>query len=188
MVRLAVLVLVALLQAIWLPTATARQVSQDPPSNPSIIPDNSATPEIGVLDVTKLVWSTMIAVDHANQSGNYSVLRDMSAPGFQERFDSAALVQIFAPLRASGIDLSNTLLLAPTYSSNITPVRPGVIRVVGVFGLRPIPINFDLYFQLIGTRWKLLGVAIVPSPIDSVQPNDQSTNQPVRRPMPVRVP
>ena len=35
------------------------------------------------LSLAKLLWSTMAAVDHANKSGNYSVLRDISSTAFQ---------------------------------------------------------------------------------------------------------
>ena len=77
----------------------------------------SQVPVPDSLELNKLVWSTMAAIDHANLAGNYSVLRDLSAPNFQILNDSAKLASIFASLRASGIDLSNALLLAPTFSA-----------------------------------------------------------------------
>lgn len=60
------------------------------------------------IELNKLLWSTMAAVDHANRSGNYSVLRDLSAPGFQANNDAAKLTGVFAGLRTQNIDLSNT--------------------------------------------------------------------------------
>ncbi len=130
----------------------------------------SAVPVPGELELAKLVWSTLAAVDHANQAGNYSVLRDLAAPGFQINNDPAALAQIFASLRASRIDLSNTLLLAPTYLAAPSVVQPGIIRVQGNFGLRPTAINFDLYYQWISGKWRLFGVSIAPSTIAREQP------------------
>lgn len=130
----------------------------------------SNVPVPGDLELAKLVWSTMAAVDHANQAGNYSVLRDLSAPGFQINNDSARLSEIFASLRASRIDLSNTLLLAPTYSSAPRIVQSGVMRVSGLFGLRPTAISFDLLYQWISGRWKLFGVSISPLQISTQQP------------------
>ncbi|HYE26673.1 MAG TPA: hypothetical protein VEA61_00330 [Allosphingosinicella sp.] len=35
--------------------------------------------------INKLVWSAMAALDQANQTGNYSVLRDLGAPSFQTK-------------------------------------------------------------------------------------------------------
>jgi hypothetical protein len=147
----------------------APRPAQPPPSN---------VPVPGELELAKLIWSTMAAVDHANQAGNYSVLRDLAAPGFQVNNDSARLAAIFASLRASGIDLSNTLLLAPTYQGPPRLVEAGVLQVRGFFGLRPTAISFDLYYQWIAGRWKLFGVSIVPSQI--------ATQQPVAVPAPKR--
>jgi hypothetical protein len=133
-------------------------------------PPVSAVPVPGELELAKLVWSTLAAVDHANQAGNYSVLRDLAAPGFQINNDPAALAQIFSSLRASRIDLSNALLLAPTYTAAPSVVQPGIIRVQGYFGLRPTAINFDLYYQWVGGKWRLFGVSIAPTMIAREQP------------------
>lgn len=148
----------------------AQQATGQPPA--------SSVPVPGELELAKLIWSTMAAVDHANQAGNYSVLRDLSAPGFQVNNDPAKLTQIFASLRGSGIDLSNVLLLAPTYRSTPAFVQQGVLRVQGYFGLRPTAINFELYYQWISGKWKLFGVSIVPASI--------ATEQPGPRPAPPR--
>ena len=150
-----------LLSALIAPPAFAQQ--------PSAAPPVSAVPVPGELELAKLVWSTMAAVDHANQAGNYSVLRDLAAPGFQINNDAAALTQIFASLRASRVDLSNTLLLAPTYRAAPALVQPGIVRVQGYFGLRPTAINFDLYYQWIGGKWRLFGVSIGPATMASSQ-------------------
>lgn len=122
------------------------------------------------LELAKLIWTTMAAVDHANMSGNYSVLRDLAAPGFQMNNDAARLTQIFSSLRGSGTDLSNTLLLAPTYRVAPRMEQPGLLRLQGFFGLRPTAINFDLYFQWINARWRLFGVAISPTTLATEVP------------------
>lgn len=127
-------------------------------------------PVPGELELSKLIWSTMAAVDHANQAGNYSVLRDLAAPGFQIQNDPARLAEIFAPVRATRIDLSNTLLLAPTYTAAPQVVSAGVLRVQGFFGLRPTAIGFDLYYQWVQGKWRLFGVSITPSQIANEQP------------------
>lgn len=134
------------------------------------VPPASSVPVPGELELAKLIWTTMAAVDSANQAGNYTVLRDLAAPDFQINNDPARLTQIFANLRASGIDLSNTLLLAPTYAVAPTMPRPGIIRVQGYFGLRPTAISFDLYFQWVAGKWRLDGVSIAPATISNIQP------------------
>jgi hypothetical protein len=139
----------------------------------------STVPVPDDLEMSKLIWSTMAAVDHANLSGNYSVLRDLAAPGFQMANDPAKLTQIFASLRQSGVDLSNTLLLAPTYSVPPRLEQPGLLRVRGMFGLRPTAIAFDLYFQWINGRWRLFGVSIAPATIATQQPGPPPAPAPV---------
>lgn len=130
-------------------------------------PPISVEPVPSELELAKLLWSTMTAVHHANLSGNYSVLRDISSPGFQVMNNAARLGEIFASIRESRVDLSNALLLAPTYTEPPSVVEPGVIRVRGYFGLRPTAIFFDFFFQWVEGRWRLHGVSISPQAIAS---------------------
>lgn len=156
----------AVLALMGFPQAAFAQAS--PPV--SIQPPPSPMPVPNELELAKLIWSTMSAIDHANISGNYSVLRDLSAPSFQMANDPSRLSKIFESLRASNVDLSNTMLLAPTYSSAPTVMEPSILHVKGYFGLRPTAIGFDLFYQWLGGRWRLYGVSIVPASIASLQP------------------
>lgn len=156
----------AALFALTAPVAGAQPVIQpqavNPPPSPMPVPNE--------LELAKLIWSTMAAVDHANQAGNYSVLRDLSAPAFQQENDSAKLARVFESLRASSVDLSNTMLLAPTYASAPVIMNPDILHVKGYFGLRPTAIGFDLYYQWLQGRWRLFGVSIVPATIATIAP------------------
>jgi len=142
--------------------AQASGISTSPPPSPMPVPNE--------LELAKLIWSTMAAIDSANLSGNYSVLRDVSAPAFQINNDASKLSKIFENLRTSGVDLSNTMLLSPSYSTAPVIVQPSVLHVKGYFGLRPTAIGFDLYYQWTNGRWRLFGVSIVPASIASIQP------------------
>lgn len=137
---------------------------------PGVAPPPSPMPVPNELELAKLIWSTMSAVDHANVSGNYSVLRDLSAPAFQINNDAARLAKIFESLRAANVDLSNTMLLAPTYRVAPVILSPDVLHVQGFFGLRPTAIGFDLYYQWLQGRWRLYGVQIVPATMANIQP------------------
>ncbi len=146
------------------PPASGQVPAQPQPAQPvrAAPPPISAQPVPGDLELAKLIWSTMAAVDHANRSGNYSVLRDISANGFQINNDPSRLAQIFAGIRTARIDLGNALLVAPTYLAAPQLVRPEIFEVKGVFALRPTQIYFDLYFQWEQGRWKLFGVSLEP--------------------------
>lgn len=134
------------------------------------------------LELSKLIWNTIAAVDHANLAGNYSVLRDLSAPGFQANNDAARLAEIFAAIRATRIDLSSALLLAPTYSAAPSMVAPDMLRVQGGFGLRPTAITFDLTYQWVAGRWRLFGIGIGSTSIATQQPGPRPQPQPTPPP------
>ena len=120
--------------------------------------------------MSKLLWSTIAAVDHANQSGNYSVLRDISAQTFQVNFNPARLTEIFAGIRGLNRDLSTARLVPPTYYEAPQMISNDVFRVRGVFQLRPISIGFDVYYQWEQGRWKLFGIDIQPQQMVEAQP------------------
>lgn len=117
-----------------------------------------------------MLWSTVIAVDHANRSGNYSVLRDISAQGFQIKFNPARLTELFSGLRRLNVDLSNALLVPPTYYEAPQMVSSDTFRVRGIFQLRPISIQFEVYYQWEQGRWKLFGVELKPQQMVEAQP------------------
>ena len=144
------------------PGATLQQPSVQPP--PSLRPTPSQ------LELSRMIWSTVAAVDHANRSGNYSVLRDISAQAFQINYNPAKLTEIFAGLRNSNIDLSTALLVPPTYYEAPQMVREDLFRVKGLFQLRPISITFDMFFQWEQGRWKLAGIDIQPAEMIAAQP------------------
>ena len=116
---------------------------------------------IDELTANKLVWSSLSALDQANRTGNYSVLRDLGAPSFQANNSAATLAGIFESLRKLHFDLTNTLIVMPVYS--VPPsVQGDVLRLKGIFALRPTPVGFDLLFQQTNGEWRLLGLSVVP--------------------------
>lgn len=122
------------------------------------------------LTILRLVWSSIAALDHANQTGNYSVLRDLGAPSFQTNNTSATLGGIFQALRNQQVDLSYALVVTPTYEFPPAIVQSGLLRVRGLFPLRPAPIAFDLLFQSVAGQWRLFGVAVAPIVAQQPQP------------------
>jgi hypothetical protein len=142
--------------------------AQTPPAaataaSPAPVPDQ--------LTSLKMLWSALAAVDHANRTGNYSVLRDLGSSGFQARNNPANLAAIFAGLRNENVDLSATLVVTPVWEILPTLVQPRVLRMRGTFPLRPAAIAFDLLFSW-EDGWRLEGVA--------VQAQNESTASPSR--------
>jgi hypothetical protein len=111
----------------------------------------------------KMLYGIMAAVDQANRTGNYSVLRDLGTPAFQANNNPAALAAIFAGLRGQQIDISDTLMMSPVWEISPRMTSPTVLRMRGTFALRPQPIAFDLLFAW-DRGWRLEGVAVQAMP------------------------
>lgn len=113
--------------------------------------------------LAKLVWSTMAAVDHANRTGNYSVLRELGSASFRAGNTAAALAAVFAGIRQQRLDLSAMLLLEPVYE--FPPrMENGMLRMRGGFRTRPNGVQFDLIFQWDGA-WKIDAIALNLAPM-----------------------
>lgn len=168
---------VAALAAVTALTATPTMAQTTQPlepgqaaAQPQVQPPPSIQPTPGQLELSKLIWSTMAAVHNANISGNYSVLRDISAQSFQILNNAARLSEIFTPIRNSGADLSSALLVPPTYTQAPQMISDNVLRVQGLLQLRPSSFAFDLYYQWEQGRWKLVGIDLQPMEMIAAAP------------------
>ena len=106
-----------------------------------------------------LIRSTLLAVDQANKTGNYTVLRDIGAPGFQTN-TAARLGEIFAKLRNENLDLSGVAVSDPQL--NLLPqIEPnGLMHMAGFFPSVPSQVNFDLQFAPVNGQWRLFGISV----------------------------
>jgi hypothetical protein len=143
----------ALLLAAGAAPAAAQQSVPAAPAGQPGVPDSTV--------LHKLVWSAMAAVDQANQTGNYSVLRDLGAPAFQSGNSAATLAQIFTAIRNQNIDLGYTLVVTPVFQFP-PAIQNGLLRIRGVFPMRPTPIGFDLLYQNVNGQWRIFGIAVIP--------------------------
>lgn len=115
-----------------------------------------------------LTRSTLAALNHANLTGNYTVLRDLSAPTFAADYSAADLALAFADLRARGIDLAPVAVLDPVFTEPPAIVDGGLFRLRGYFPSRPLELRFELVFQSIDGRWRLSGLTV--DPVEVVDP------------------
>ncbi len=122
----------------------------------------AAAPVPDQLTILKLLWSTMAAVDQANRTGNYSVLRDLGSSAFQAGSNPTSLAAAFTPLRSQGIDLGDTLLTMPNWTQ-VPTVQGGQLRMSGSFPIRTAPVVFDVAFVW-ERGWRLHGLAVRSQP------------------------
>jgi hypothetical protein len=112
------------------------------------------------VQLVALIKSTIMALQHANQTGNYSVLRDLGTPVFRERFDQAQLTAIFSNLRSRGVNLSPVLFLAPNLTKQPELTEGNQLRVAGDFPTQPLKIQYEMLFLQIDGVWRIDGLAV----------------------------
>ena len=105
-----------------------------------------------------LIKNAIIALNQANLTGNYSVLRELGTPAFQATNSTARLSETFAKLRQDRIDMSGIVLLEPTLTS--AQRRKDQMRLTGFFDSKPIRIRFDAAYLNIGGKMRLHGLAV----------------------------
>ena len=144
--------LAALVAAIFLPTAALAQA----PKPVAQAPKPAQIDKNGVLI---LIRSTLLALDQANKTGNYTVLRDLGAPGFQTN-SAARLGEIFVNQRHDKLDLSGVAVLEPQLTLLPQIESNGLMHMSGYFPSVPTQINFDLFYAPVQGRWQLFGLSI----------------------------
>jgi hypothetical protein len=126
------------------------------PTEPQAAPKPAQIDRNGVL---VLVRSALLALDQANKTGNYTVLRDLGAPGFQVN-TSARLAEIFAKQRNDNLDLSGVAVIDPQLSLLPQIEANGLMRMAGFFPSVPSQVNFELAFAPVNGQWRLFGLSV----------------------------
>jgi hypothetical protein len=126
---------------------------------PNAIPDEVA--------LNILIRRTLMTVNDANLSGNYTVLRDLAAPSFQSANDQAKLSGIFAKLRDAKIDMAPIVYFDPRLVRQPQITKGGMLRLAGFMPTKPQQVNFDMLFQHVSDRWRLFGIAVNLTPVKS---------------------
>lgn len=106
-----------------------------------------------------LVRGAVLALDQANKTGNYSVLRDLGAPGFQTN-TAADLAAIFASQRKDEIDLGGVAVLEPQLTLLPQIETNGMLHMAGFFPSVPTQVNFEVLFAPVDRKWKLFGISV----------------------------
>jgi hypothetical protein len=93
------------------PAQTTTQPQGTPPAAPPAaamapLPPGAMPKMPDQYKLNLLIRTTIIAINQANKTGNYTVLRDLAAPDFQNVNSAEKLAEIFTGLRNSKFDLS----------------------------------------------------------------------------------
>jgi hypothetical protein len=142
--------------------AVTTYAQQTPPQPQPASPQQQQAAKPANIDrngVLMLIRSTLLALDHANRTGNYTVLRDLGAPGFQVN-TAAKLAEIFAKQRGDKLDLSGVSVIDPQLSL-LPQIEPnGLLHMAGFFPSVPSQVNFELLFAPVEGQWRVFGVSL----------------------------
>ena len=162
------------------PTTSQPTTSQGKTSN--ITKPASVPQPISSAQAIYLVRSTLMMLNDANRSGNYTVLRDLAAPEFQTRNSAADLALSFLDLRRRKFDLFAVSFSDPHFSPAPAVDANGKVHLAGVFPTRPLQIKFDLTFESVDGEWKLFAISVAtpeaPKQQSSLPPPSSSSQHP----------
>jgi hypothetical protein len=153
-----------LLCGLMLAAAGGRAIAQ---SNQAVATQHGQEQKIDAVGLTVLIKSSIMALEHANTTGNYSVLRDLGTPAFREKFDQARLANVFANLRSRHITLNPVLLLSPKLTKQPEITAQNQLHLVGTFPTKPAQIQFELWFLKINDGWRIEGVSVDAAPVQA---------------------
>lgn len=111
-----------------------------------------------------LIRTSLLTLNDANKSGNYTVLRDLAAPAFRDANTSADLAGVFADIRKRRFDLFSVAVIEPELTAPPTIGANGLLRLTGRFNTQPLLITFDLLFQIVDGQWRLFGISVQTPP------------------------
>jgi hypothetical protein len=157
---LAAVALIALSMGTAWAQAPAPKAAQEANAGPA------SAPQVVMPDAERIVLlirTTLLTLNDAVQTGNFTVLRDRAAPGFRDANPAARLGALFNDLAARGVDLGAVAILAPelTEAPALDP-KTGMLHLKGRFLGRPVRIDFDLLFLAVEGRWRVFGLSVQP--------------------------
>ena len=154
------------------------ELQQQPsrPQQPNPIDLGPRLPMPSDAKLLTLITSSLLALNQANETTNYTVLWDGAAPAFQQMNSPEHLAEVFNGLRARNLDLSPIVLLQPRLFRRPEMNEQGMIRVTGFFPTEPEGVNFDLIYQPVQGKWRLVGMAVDTSPA-AAQPEVEAPPQ-----------
>ena len=119
--------------------------------------------------IVLLVRTTLLTLNDALLTGNFTVLRDVAAPSFGQLNSAARLATIFGNLTKQGVDLTATAVIMPQLAEPpILDQQNKMLRIKGFFPGQPVRIDFDVIYQAVEGRWRLFGLSVQPTNVAAV--------------------
>lgn len=110
------------------------------------------------VEAVLLIRTALVRLNDANQTANYHILRDLSAPAFRDRFSIEDLQKLFSGFREKNINFALALKQDPLIRSAHYMKIQDLMRFKGQVAIGNVTGNFDMTFQFSGGDWKLYGL------------------------------
>lgn len=118
----------------------------------------------GAEAIVTLIRTSLLTLNDALKTGNFTVFRDASAPSFREKNSAHRLSQIFANLVSQQLDLSAVAVMVPELVDPPSiDQRTGLLRIRGRYTTQQLGLEFELNFQNVKGAWLLFGISVVPT-------------------------
>ncbi len=150
--------------AVSLMSSTASAQSQRPATRVPVPPAEK---------LVLLIRLSLLTLNDALQTGNYTVLRDRASPSFHRNNTAAGLGRSFAKLEAQGLDLAAVAILTPQLSVAEVVGAEQRLHLTGHFPGQTTQINFDLTFEPTDGHWKLFALSVGEAPVQATNPTAQ---------------
>lgn len=151
---------------------------QSPPARPAAQQQQAQVPQAAGLLI--LIRSSLVALNQANQTGNYQVLHAIGSDTLRARTNPQTLAQSFAPFRQRNVNLNPVLYLNPQLSKPAV-IEQGRLHLIGSFPTTPLRIDFDLWFEPSQQQWKIVQMNVNLTPATPPQPQQPQPPQKQRR-------
>ncbi len=107
-----------------------------------------------------LVKGSLLTLNDANVTGNYSVLHAKLSRPFREQFSIEKFRAAFKQFRVENTDYDIIAAMQPTYDPKPVIDEEGKLVVKGSFPTEPSRVRFDLEFIPSEGEWKLIVIQV----------------------------
>ncbi len=157
-------------------TTAAPAQGQPPQPQASAFPVNDDNIKAALM----LVRSTLLALDHANATGNYTVFHAMTAPFLRNRFNPSDYSDYYAAMRQAKIILTPAVVAPVKFARAPYLNENGLLTLEGAIQTAPSPTTFRLQMSKVADRWLIVAFDLndyskaVPGASSSVAPQTKS--------------
>lgn len=128
-----------------------------------------------------LVRTTLLTVNDAALTGNFSVLRERADPEFQTVASTAKLSLAFRQLILQHIDMSEAALATPKFDGNPSFSDRGLLQLKGTMEIAAGLIAFNFAFKPVAGYWQPMGITVSITPKTVVQPTPSPLQNKARK-------